>query len=119
MVIALGIMIGMIQAKVFFALPSGVDDLVRVAPITLALGFAGAHIQSLYDTLRRCRESGLSAYSLDFTRVHMVLASILAPLVSKAFAPEMGQFVAFGLGALSFEGHFRVCAEHGEEEIGN
>ncbi len=116
-VIALGIMIGMVHAKVPFALPAGVDDLVRVAPITLALGFAGAYIQSLYDTLRRCRESDLSAYSLHFTWVHMVLASILAPLVSRAFAPEMGQFVAFGLGLFPLKDTFEYARNMAKKKL--
>jgi hypothetical protein len=116
-VIALGIMIGMVHAKVPFALPRGVDDLVRAAPITLALGFAGAYIQSLYDTLRRCRESDLSAYSLHFTWVHMVLASILAPLVSKAFAPEVGQFVAFGLGLFPLKDTFEYARNMAKKKL--
>lgn len=105
-VIALGIMIGMAYASVPFALPLGVKNLVRIAPVTLALGFAGAYIQSLYDTLRRCRESDLSAYSLHFTWVHMVLASILGALVAKAFAAGVDQFVAFGLGLFPLKDTF-------------
>jgi hypothetical protein len=116
-VIGLGIMIGMVHANVPFALPPGVDDLVRAAPITLALGFAGAYIQSLYDTLRRCRESDLSAYSLHFTWVHMVLASILAPLVSRAFAPEMGQFVAFGLGLFPLKDTFEYARNMAKKKL--
>jgi hypothetical protein len=116
-VIALGIMIGMIHAKVPFALPFGVGDLVRVAPVTLSLGFAGAYIQSLYDTLRRCRESDLSAYSLHFTWVHMVLASILAPLVARAFAPEMGQFVAFGVGLFPLKDTFEYARNLAKKKL--
>jgi hypothetical protein len=116
-VIALGIMIGMVLAKVPFALPSGVGDLVRTAPITLSLGFGGAYIQSLYDTLRRCRESDLSAYSLHFTWVHMVLASILAPLVSKAFAPEVGQFVSFGLGLFPLKDTFEYARNMAKKKL--
>jgi hypothetical protein len=116
-VIASGIMIGMVHVKVPFALPSGVDNLVRAAPITLALGFAGAYIQSLYDTLRRCRESDLSAYSLHFTWVHMVLASILAPLVSRAFAPEMGQFVAFGMGLFPLNDTFEYARNMAKKKL--
>jgi hypothetical protein len=105
-VIGLGIAIGMIHLKVPLVLPPGVDILIQAAPITLSLGFAGAYIQSLYDTLRRCRESDLSAYSLHFTWVHMVLASILAPLVCKAFSAEIGQVVAFGLGLFPLKDTF-------------
>jgi hypothetical protein len=105
-VIAFGIMIAMVHAKVPFALPSGIEDMVLIAPITLTLGFAGAYIQSLYDTLRRCRESDLSAYSLHFTWVHMVLASILAPLISKIFIPDVGPFIAFGLGLFPLKDTF-------------
>jgi hypothetical protein len=105
-VIGLGIAIGMIHLKVPLVLPPGVDVLIQAAPITLSLGFAGAYIQSLYDTLRRCRESDLSAYSLHFTWVHMVLASILAPLVCKAFSAEIGQVVAFGLGLFPLKDTF-------------
>jgi hypothetical protein len=97
-VITIGVAIAMIRGGVPIALPGDIGTLIQSAPLTLSLGFAGAYLQSLYDTLRRCRASDLSAYSLHFTWVHMVMASILAPLISQAFAPGVAGPVAFGLG---------------------
>jgi len=97
-VITLGVAVGLIRMGVPIWLPSGIADLARAAPFTMGLGFAGAYVLSLYDTLRRCRTADLSAYSLHFTWVHMVLASILAPLICQAFQPAVAAPVAFGLG---------------------
>jgi len=105
-VISLGVMVGMIRVGVPFALPPGTATLVSSAPLTLSLGFAGAYLLSLYDTLRRARSSDLSVYSLHFTWVHMVLASILAPLVSKAFTTGVAEVVAFGVGAFPLKDTF-------------
>jgi hypothetical protein len=97
-VVTIGVAIGMMRAGVHLVLPGDIAMLAAHAPLTLGLGFAGAYLLSLYDTLRRCRASDLSAYSLHFTWVHMVLASILAPLVCQAFTPAVAAPVAFGLG---------------------
>jgi len=105
-VITLGMMIGMVRMNVPFVLPLGVSALVHGAPLTLCLGFAGAYILSLYDTLRRSRESDLCAYSLHFTWVHMVLASILAPVVCTAFSNGVAEFAAFGLGLFPLKDTF-------------
>ncbi|MGA2419234.1 MAG: hypothetical protein ABSG69_04075 [Candidatus Acidiferrum sp.] len=105
-VISLGVMVGMMRVGVPFALPPGTPTLVSSAPLTLSLGFAGAYLLSLYDTLRRARSSDLSVYSLHFTWVHMVLASILAPLVCRALVPGVGEVVAFGVGAFPLKDTF-------------
>jgi hypothetical protein len=97
-VITLGVAVGLMRVGVPIWLPSGIASLVKSAPLTLGLGFAGAYVLSLYDTLRRCRTADLSAYSLHFTWVHMVLASILAPLVCQAFQPAVAAPIAFGIG---------------------
>jgi hypothetical protein len=97
-VITLGVALGLIRAGVPIWLPKGISGLAKSAPLTMGLGFAGSYILSLYDTLRRCRTADLSAYSLHFTWVHMVLASILAPLICQAFQPAVAAPVAFGLG---------------------
>jgi hypothetical protein len=97
-VITLGVAIGMVRVGVPIWFPGATGVLAKSAPATLCLGFAGAYVLSLYDTLRRCRTADLSAYSLHFTWVHMVLASILAPLVCQAFQPAVGAPIAFGLG---------------------
>jgi hypothetical protein len=97
-VITLGVAIGMVRVGVPIWFPGAMGTLAKSAPLTLCLGFAGAYVLSLYDTLRRCRSADLSAYSLHFTWVHMVLASILAPLVCEAFQPAVGAPIAFGMG---------------------
>lgn len=97
-VITLGVAIGMVRVGVPIWFPGAIGTLAKSAPVTLSLGFAGAYVLSLYDTLRRCRTADLSAYSLHFTWVHMVLASILAPLICQAFQPAVAAPIAFGLG---------------------
>lgn len=98
-VITLGVAIGIARLGVPIG-PPELEALAGSAPVTLSMGFAGAYLLSLYDTLRRCRTGDLTAYSLHFTWVHMVLASILAALVGKAFQPGVAALVAFGLGLL-------------------
>ena len=107
-VIAVGITVVMVHLKIPFLLPEAVVNMVRSTPVTVSLGFAGAYILSLYDTLRRCRESDLSVYSLHFTWVHMVLASIIAPLICNmfVFSQPIGQFVAFGIGLFPIKDTF-------------
>jgi hypothetical protein len=97
-VITLGVAIGMVRAGVPIWFPGAIGALAKSAPAALSMGFAGAYVLSLYDTLRRCRTADLSAYSLHFTWVHMILASILAPLVCQAFQPAVAAPIAFGLG---------------------
>lgn len=97
-VVSLGVAIGMARAGVRIWIPGNIDALSRSAPLTLSMGFAGAYILGLYDTLGRCRTADLSPYSLHFTWVHMILASILAPLVGEGFNATVAPIVAFGLG---------------------
>lgn len=97
-VVSLGVAISMARVGVPIWIPAKMNDLARSAPLTLSMGFAGAYLLSFYDILRRCRTADLEPYSLHFTWVHMILASILAPLVSGAFTPAIAPIVAFGLG---------------------
>src|SRR5260370_10860857 len=117
-VVTMGMAIGMIRAGISLGLPGEIEALARSAPLTLSMGFAGAYLLSLYDTLRRCRTSDLSAYSLHFTWVHMILASILAPLVCQAFTPAGGAPGAVGGGLLPIKGTVgfaREAAKHNLE----
>jgi hypothetical protein len=116
-VVTIGMAIGIIRAGLSLGLPSEIEALARKAPLALCMGFAGAYLLSLYDTLRRCRTSDLSAYSLHFTWVHMILASILAPLVSQAFTPAVGMPVAFGLGLLPIKDIVDFARESAKKKL--
>jgi len=116
-VVTMGMAIGMIRAGISLGLPGEIEALARSAPLTLSMGFAGAYLLSLYDTLRRCRTSDLSAYSLHFTWVHMILASILAPLVCQAFTPAVGAPVAFGLGLLPIKDTVDFARESAKKKL--
>jgi|SRR6266850_1553503 len=116
-VVTMGMAIGMIRAGISLGLPAEIEALARSAPLTLSMGFAGAYLLSLYDTLRRCRTSDLSAYSLHFTWVHMILASILAPLVCQAFTPAVGAPVAFGLGLLPIKDTVDFARESAKKKL--
>jgi len=117
-VITLGVAIGMTRVGVPIWFPGAMGTLAKSAPLTLCLGFAGAYVLSLYDTLRRCRSADLSAYSLHFTWVHMVLASILAPLVCEAFNQRLGR-PRVRNGTLSYKGYRRFRAAIGKETARN
>lgn len=116
-VVTIGMAIGMIRVGVSLGLPAEIQALAKSAPLTLTMGFAGAYLLSLYDTLRRCRTSDLSAYSLHFTWVHMILASILAPLVCQAFTPAVGAPVAFGLGLLPIKDTVDFARESAKKKL--
>ena len=105
-VIVMGVSISLAHIKVPFALPIAAQGLVTSFPVYASLGFTGAYILSLYDTLRRARTSDLSAFSLHFTWVHMLLASILAPLVAPAFSDVFAAFVSFGIGLFPIKDTF-------------
>ena len=116
-VVTIGMAIGMIRAGISLGLPGEIEALAKNAPLTLSMGFAGAYLLSLYDTLRRCRTTDLSAYSLHFTWVHMILASILAPLVCQAFTPAVGAPVAFGLGLLPIKDTVDFARESAKKKL--
>ena len=118
-VVTIGTAIGMIRVGISLGLPSDIEVLVRNAPqmLMLTMGFAGAYLLGLYDTLRRCRTSDLSAYSLHFMWVHMILASILAPLVCQAFTPAVGAPVAFGLGLLPIKDTVDFARESAKKKL--
>jgi len=116
-VVTIGMAIGMIRVGISFELPDEIEALAKNAPLTLSMGFAGAYLLGLYDTLRRCRTSDLSAYSLHFTWVHMILASILAPLVGQAFTPAIGAPVAFGLGLLPIKDTVDFARESAKKKL--
>jgi len=97
-VIAAAVAIAFIRAGISLGLPSPLENLMRTAPSTLVAGIAGAYVLNLYEVLGRYRNGDLSPSSLHFTWLHTIVAAIVAPLLSAAFAPNIQAAVAFGIG---------------------
>jgi hypothetical protein len=79
-------------------LPDGFTTIVLKIPGPAICGLAGAFIWGLFDVLRRFEAVDLSPASLHSIWMRMLVASILAPMISGAFTPSLKPLIAFAVG---------------------
>ncbi len=79
-------------------LPDRFTDMVHKIPAPAISGLAGAFIWGLFDVLRRFEMVDLSPASLHSIWMRMLVASILAPMISGAFTDSLKPLIAFAVG---------------------
>jgi hypothetical protein len=80
----------------------GIPDLLsnRIHQLGLKViaGLGGAFIWGTYDALRRYESIDLAPADLHYISLRLVLAPILAPMVTAAFTDSLQSVIAFGIG---------------------
>lgn len=117
LVIAIGLTIGFLRAGISMGLPSTLESLAQRAPITMFLGFAGAYTLSLYNICQLYRTEDLAPPNFHYTWLHMILASLLAPLLSQAFVPAAANAVAFGIGIFPLKDSFDFAKNFAKKRL--
>jgi len=116
-VIAAGTAIALLRAGIALGLPKALEELMRASPATLVAGIAGAYVLNLYEVLGRYRTGDLSPSSLHFTWLHMIVAAIVAPLLSAAFAPGVNVAVAFGIGVFPLKDSLDAAKDFAKKRL--
>jgi hypothetical protein len=89
----------LVYAGLDMNLPKELEALIRTMPASILAASAGAYVWGLYDVFQRYRTIDLSPISLHLIWWRFLLAPILTPLVTSAFAPSLQALVGFLIGA--------------------
>jgi hypothetical protein len=95
---ALFVLVILTWAKAPMGLPADLATRVQALPLATVAGLSGAFIWGLYDVLRRYEAVDLSPGALHSIWLRMLVASVVAPMVSAAFAGPLKPTVAFAVG---------------------
>ncbi len=93
------VVVTFVRVGFHLGLPSDVEQEIRRVPLETIAGLAGALIWGIYDVLRRFESVELSPVALHQVWLRMLVASVLAPILSKPFADPLKATVAFAVGA--------------------
>jgi hypothetical protein len=80
-------------------LAAPLQEQIRALPSASIAGLAGAFIWGLYDAVRRCATVDLAPVTVHYVALRMLVAIVIAPMLTAAFADAARPFLAFTIGA--------------------
>jgi hypothetical protein len=98
-------------------LPIQLEQAIRGLPAETVVGLAGGFVWGIYDILVKYQAMELSPVDLHMIWLRMLIASILAPIVSKPFADSLKLAVAFAIGAFPVRQLFDFVSNQAKDRL--
>ena len=99
LVSVIAMVIVLTRAGFDLGLPDLLSKQIHSLGLNVIAGLGGAFIWGTYDALRRYETIDLAPADLHYISLRLVLAPILAPMVTAAFTDSLQPVLAFGVGA--------------------
>jgi hypothetical protein len=99
LVSVIAMVIVLTRAGFDLGLPGLLSNRIHSLGLNVISGLGGAFIWGTYDALRRYETIDLAPADLHYISLRLVLAPILAPMVTAAFTDSLQPVLAFGVGA--------------------
>ena len=114
---AVFVTMAILRAGFHMGLPIQLEQAIRGLPSETVLGLAGGFVWGLYDILVKYQAMELSPVDLHMVWLRMLIASILAPIVSKPFADSLKLAVGFAIGAFPVRQLFDFVSNQAKDRL--